>query len=87
MTRRQSSGGYSQVLWFGPAMPALATRMSIPPNALHGLRRRGIDPADVRDVDGLRDTTSAPSRRELGRRPQLAFIQRRIDVPQRHARA
>ena len=33
MTRRHSSTGYSQVLWFGPAMPALATRMSMPPNA------------------------------------------------------
>ena len=34
MTRCHSSGGYSQVLWFGPAMPAFATRMSMPPKAL-----------------------------------------------------
>src|SRR3954447_14152132 len=33
MTRRQASIGYSQVLAFGPAMPAFATRMSIGPCA------------------------------------------------------
>ena len=31
MTRAQSSSGYSQVLWLGPAMPALVTRMSMLP--------------------------------------------------------
>src|SRR6266545_1686349 len=33
ITCRQASGGYSQSVWFGPVMPAFATRMSMAPSA------------------------------------------------------
>ncbi len=60
MTRRQSSGGYSQVLWLGPVMPALATRMSMPPNAVDGLRCRRIDLRPASATSTVGDVHRAP---------------------------
>ena len=51
MTCRQASTGYSHTFVLGPVMPALATRMSMPPESRDRLGTSCRDSTRIGDID------------------------------------
>ena len=80
MTFCHSSTGYSQFLNDGPAMPALQTRISMPPSEPVVASRPCLDRSELGHVDRAADHLAA----ELASSAVSRFQERCVAIPDRH---